>query len=175
MKDNLNIVLYHGSNIVVKKPNLYVGGTSHDFGRAFYLTTNFNQAIKWSKHKFIISNPQIKGLNVKGIASRFLINKNSIELLKIKKFDSPNEEWLKYVIDNRFNKEYAITPNYDLVIGPVIDGRLSWETLHRYKDDKISFEETIKLVQPNNLKDQWAFKTEKALKFLTFGGVDYGN
>lgn len=36
--------LYHGSTVVVKRPNIQKGRKATDFGRGFYTTTNFEQA-----------------------------------------------------------------------------------------------------------------------------------
>lgn len=41
--------LYHGSNEEVRKPELRPLNRAVDFGRAFYLTTDRAQAIKWAK------------------------------------------------------------------------------------------------------------------------------
>ena len=40
--------LYHGSTVVVKRPNIQKGRKATDFGRGFYTTTNFEQAKKWA-------------------------------------------------------------------------------------------------------------------------------
>jgi hypothetical protein len=46
------MLLYHGSDEIVKHPIIDYGRSNHDFGQAFYLITNFVQAAKWAKHKF---------------------------------------------------------------------------------------------------------------------------
>ena len=38
--------LYHGSTVVVKRPNIQKGRKATDYGRGFYTTTNFEQAKK---------------------------------------------------------------------------------------------------------------------------------
>jgi len=38
------VKLYHGSNVAVEKPELLPLARAVDFGRAFYLTTDFDQA-----------------------------------------------------------------------------------------------------------------------------------
>lgn len=45
------IILYHGSSSTVRKPKLYYCRTRHDFGKGFYLTSDFEQAKDWSKYK----------------------------------------------------------------------------------------------------------------------------
>ena len=44
-----NIVVYHGSYTEVQTPDLNKCKTGKDFGRGFYITTDKNQAIKFSR------------------------------------------------------------------------------------------------------------------------------
>ena len=74
---------------------------------------------------------------------------------------------------NRENIEIAVRNDYDLVIGPVMDGTRAWITLKLYSQRKISFDKTIEKIKPEKLKDQWAFKTIKAINLLSYGGVLY--
>ena len=41
--------LYHGSNLAVTKPKIINSKRSLDFGNAFYLTTDIEQAKRWTK------------------------------------------------------------------------------------------------------------------------------
>ena len=40
--------LYHGSNVIVENPKIIESDRALDFGKGFYLTTDFEQAKKWS-------------------------------------------------------------------------------------------------------------------------------
>lgn len=93
--------------------------------------------------------------------------------MNIKIFELPTKEWLNYVIRNRTNIEFALLSDYDIVIGPVVDGITSWITLNQYVNRLISFEETLELIKPKVLTDQWAFKTQKSINLLRYGGVYY--
>ena len=42
-------ILYHGSNMKVDKPMLLKGQRALDFGAGFYLTSSYEQAMKWAK------------------------------------------------------------------------------------------------------------------------------
>lgn len=165
------ISLYHGSDVIVSSPNLYIGKPRHDFGRAFYLTTSEEQAIKWSKYKFrkgIASSPKIK---YNFLVSKFSVDDKKLANLSVKIFDKPNEDWLNYVVNKRKSSRYAVERDYDLVIGPLIDGRKSWITLALYSKGKLSFKDTVERIKPESLKDQWAFKTQKAINILSYEGV----
>ena len=43
------MILYHGSNVGVKKPELLKVQRALDFGKGFYTTTDLDQASKWAK------------------------------------------------------------------------------------------------------------------------------
>ena len=57
--------LYHGSTMVVRKPNVKRGRKRTDFGRGFYLTTNFEQARRWALLK------QQREISTKAVVSVF--------------------------------------------------------------------------------------------------------
>lgn len=42
------MLLYHGSNVTVEKPNIIQSERTLDFGTGFYLTTDFEQAKRWA-------------------------------------------------------------------------------------------------------------------------------
>ena len=42
-------LLYHGSNVVVEHPRLLERTRALDFGAGFYLTSDFEQAMRWAK------------------------------------------------------------------------------------------------------------------------------
>ena len=43
------MILYHGSNIEVTKPQIIVSNRALDFGAGFYTTSSEDQAIRWAK------------------------------------------------------------------------------------------------------------------------------
>ena len=43
------MILYHGSNIVVDKPQILQSERLLDFGAGFYTTTNKEQSIRWAR------------------------------------------------------------------------------------------------------------------------------
>lgn len=165
--------LYHGSNVIVKRPRFNVGRPTHDFGQGFYLTSNFEQAKKWSRHKIRI-NPQFsKGNPYKFLVSEFLIDEKALLRISIKKFNAPDHEWLNYVVKNRKSLAFAKKRDYDLIVGPVVDGIGSWITLDKYFKKRITYKQTIEEISPENLKDQWVFKSQKSISLLKYGGVKY--
>ena len=45
------MILYHGSNVVIKNPISTKGRSDVDFGSGFYLTADKNMARKWASNK----------------------------------------------------------------------------------------------------------------------------
>lgn len=46
-----SITIYHGSNVIVEKPQIIVSGFYKDFGFGFYCTNIEKQARKWALTK----------------------------------------------------------------------------------------------------------------------------
>ena len=156
------IILYHGSNQPVENPKILESKRALDFGAGFYLTSSINQAEKWAK-----SVTLRRGIG-KPILNIFEFNEN-VNDLKVLKFEKANGDWLDYVVKNR--KKMPLIENYDLIIGPVANDS-TLPVINDYMDGKYTKEEAINHLLPQNMKDQFAFATEKALKYLKFTGVE---
>lgn len=89
--------LYHGSNVPVKVPKIISPLRALDFGAGFYLTTDFEQAKKWS-----ILKAERSGIG-KPIVSVFEISEEDINNLSVLKFNIANKDWLEFVSINRKN------------------------------------------------------------------------
>ena len=148
------IILYHGSNQPVENPKILESKRALDFGAGFYLTSSINQAEKWAK-----SVTLRRGIG-KPILNIFEFNEN-VNDLKVLKFEKANGDWLDYVVKNR--KKMPLIENYDLIIGPVANDS-TLPVINDYIDGKYTKEEAINHLLPQNLKDQFTFVTEKALK-----------
>lgn len=151
--------LYHGSNIIVKTPKILEPVRSLDFGAGFYLTTDFEQAKKWS-----ILKTERSGIG-RPTVSVYEILEENMKKLCILKFDSANKNWLEFVSMNRKNE--IIEDNSDIIIGPVAnDNTMPVITLYLRGDYDVN--EALKRLLPQKLKDQIVFKNEKSLSYLKF-------
>ena len=131
-----------------------------DFGNAFYLTTDLEQAKKWAK---LITTRRNEGIPTVSVFEFY----DTTEI-KILKFDTPNQEWLKLISTNRKLKYYK--NNYDIIIGPVANDN-TMPVINLYLSGRYTKEEALKRLLTQKLKDQYAFKTPKSLKYLTFKEV----
>lgn len=151
------MILYYGSNMVVEKPKIIEQNRFLDFGTGFYTTTNQSQtenlAIKVAKRR--------GGIPILNI---YEIDDNLLNY-KIKEFETPNEEWLDFVSDNR-NGVY-INEEYDLIIGPVANDDV-YRTFQLYSLGLLTKEQTLEVLKIKKLYNQYVFKTVSLISCLKF-------
>ncbi|MDR0832425.1 MAG: DUF3990 domain-containing protein [Bacillales bacterium] len=155
-----NIKLYHGSLVIVEKPDINHSKSKHDFGNGFYLTSVKEQAFRWTKRSIRNKNKKIGYLNIYD----FNVELARRDLL-IKIFEKPSLEWLDFVINNRGKKAFDF--NYDLVIGPVANDN-AYETIKLYELGRYPLELTLEKLKVEKLRDQYLFHTEKSIKYFNF-------
>jgi len=153
------MILYHGSNVIVREPKLMPQVRALDFGRAFYLTSDFEQAAKWARTSVLRRG------NGAATVSSFELGESRLATLNVLRFDSPNVEWLRFVTRNR--AEQIDDSGYDVVAGPVANDN-TMPVLNLYFKGAYSEEEALKRLLPQRLSDQYAMKTEAALACLSF-------
>lgn len=149
--------LYHGSNVGIDQPKLFPAARALDFGNGFYLTSDFEQAKKWS---ILTVKRRREG---SPSVSVFEVDEQKLNQLNILRFDSPNTEWLRYVSSNRKNMNFGDCR--DIVVGPVANDN-TMPVLNLYLKGDYDEDEAIKRLLPQKLKDQYVFKTEEAVSIL---------
>ncbi|NBI13172.1 DUF3990 domain-containing protein [[Haemophilus] felis] len=151
--------LYHGSNEEIKQPKIRQNLRALDFGGGFYLTSNIQQAQRWSH---VVTKRRQQG---SATVNCYLLDKKIFTELSVLHFNAADEDWLEFVVANR--KMLPMPQQYDLVIGPVADDA-TLPVIDDYMDGKYTKEEAIVRLLPQNLTDQYAFLTENALTYLSF-------
>lgn len=163
------MILYHGSNVEIKKIDLSKCRKYKDFGQGFYCTSIKKQAefmaIRTTKRQ-AIGTPLVNEFEL----NEEIFNDKEI---KIKRFDSkPTEEWAQFILNNRdmnFKETDSLScksdNKYDLVIGPVADDDIV-ALLWQVKDSYTTIPEIIDKLKYKELTDQYSFHTEKSLKYL---------
>lgn len=147
-------IIYHGSNVVVQRPEILINGYYKDFGYGFYCTNIRKQAKRWALTK--------RG---KSIINNYIYKENST--LKICSFEEMTEEWLEFVVNCRRGREHE----FDIVEGPMADDQI-WDYVEDFIAGNISraaFWELAKFKYPTH---QIVFCTEEALKTLHFEGSE---
>ena len=156
------MILYHGSNVEVKEPILLKVQRELDFGKGFYTTSDMEQAARWAW----------RTAKRRGESNAFVtvyeVNEDELKNIRLLSFDSPNVEWLNFVVKNR--KGEYIAGNWDIISGPVADDQTA-QVIDLYLEGAYDEEEAIRRFLTQRLKDQYAFKTKEALKLLIFKEV----
>lgn len=150
------MILYHGSNVEIKQPNLKYSRSNVDFGRGFYMTPIYEQAKKWGE-KFISRGES-------GVVSEYEFDDNLLNQLKVKKFDAYTEDWLYFIMCCRSGKDLS---TYDIVIGGVANDKV-FNTVELFFDGLIDKNQAIKRLRYEKPNLQVCFRTEKALSMLKF-------
>ena len=154
------MILYHGSFLKIAEPDLTHSRSNVDFGRGFYVTPLYEQAVKWCG--------KFKRRGKGGVISRYEFDGSQEAELKTLKFDSYSEDWLDFILNCRSGKD---TTDYDLVIGGVANDK-GFNTVELYFDGLIDKIETINRLRYGKPKLQLCFRTEKALELLRFEGSE---
>lgn len=90
--------LYHGSNMRVTQIDLSKSRPAKDFGRAFYLSSEKEQAIEMARFKVETFGGQIT-------LNEFALDEAEINDLKCLRFDEYNEAWARFILANRATED----------------------------------------------------------------------
>ena len=151
--------LYHGSNVEVVTPKLMQCARALDFGQAFYLTSDFDQASRWAKTSVL------RRKEGRAIVSVYEFDESAASQLRALNFPGPDAAWLKYVSQNR--NGMIDTADYDIVSGPVANDN-TMPVLNLYFKGAYSEDEALRRLLPQRLKDQFAMKTDAAIACLSY-------
>lgn len=155
--------LYHGSNVTVERPMILPEGRALDFGNGFYLTSSEKQASSWARTVTRRRHTATPILNI------YDMPEDAFGVLDVLRFESANEDWLDFIVANR--KRLPLAGKHDVVIGPVANDS-TLPVINEYMSGGYPKHVAIELLLPQNLTDQFAFLTPRALGHLRFeGGV----
>lgn len=152
--------LYHGTNVAFNNISLLKSKPNKDFGRGFYLSPNYEQALEMAQ----IKTEQLQEGTL--IVMTFEIDEKEMEKLQILRFDEYNEDWAKFILANRNNSTKKTIHQYDIVIGPIADDKVGLQ-LWRYENELIDLSTLVqKLKYMKGMTFQYFFGTTKALSLL---------
>ena len=157
------MILYHGSTDIVERPEIRKGEVYLDFGVGFYLTASSEQAERWARIKMKRSNVSVGYVSV--YEFDFATAKKK---LTYRIFDTADEEWLKFVVDNRRGAD--VGDLIDVHVGPVADDNV-YRSIRLFETGAYDAEYTVKKLKTETLHDQWTLHTESALSYLEFKEV----
>lgn len=159
------MILYHGSIIEVKQPQVIKTELGRDFGFGFYTTDIKGQAIRWAKRKAKIEKHRIKN-NCKAILNIYEWDDEFCkDKLYIKNFEGPSMEWLEFVIKCR--SDIKFTHGYDIAIGNIANDNVG-ETVSYVIQGVMRKEDAVERLKFETINNQISFHTQEALTYLKF-------
>lgn len=151
--------LYHGSTVTVRKPSLRPGRLNADFGKGFYTTSNYEQAVRWAHIK------KEREEAMRAVVSVYAFNEDLLDSpdLNIRLFTGADESWLYFVTGCRKSHPH----DFDLVQGPVANDKV-FTTVNLFESGVLSAEAAIIQLKAYKTYDQLSFHTDKTIKALRF-------
>lgn len=135
------MIVYHGSYIEVKKPDVLLSRANVDFGKGFYTTPLYEQAVKWAK--------RFKVKRGSSIVSGYELNEKEMHRkFSVKEFTTYSDDWLDYIVACRSGR---CLDKYDVVIGGVANDKV-FDTIELFFDgliDKAVAIERLRYEKPN--------------------------
>ena len=155
------MILYHGSNVEVRKPSLRPSRKNTDFGKGFYTTTNKEQAEHWTSIKQERAKTEKRIVSVFEVDDALLTSSD----LRIREFHGVDEAWLNFVVACR----KGVPHNFDLVFGPVANDKV-FTTVNLYESGVLDAPAAIAQLKAYKTYNQLSFHSEKVITALKFVG-----
>lgn len=155
--------LYHGSTIKIETILLEKSKPYKDFGKAFYLSAEREQAKE-------LAESRVSFLGGETVINEFEFDEKLLiegveEPLRVKIFPHYCLEWAEFVWNNR-DEEQDYTHNYDIVYGPIANDTIGYQ-MRQYREEFTDLRGFLKgLKYRKGETFQYAFCTERALKHL---------
>ena len=153
------MLLYHGSSVIVRQPELLSNQRALDFGAGFYTTSDLQQAKQWAERKALRLSQK------DAFVSCYQIDEAIFQAWQVLSFAAADERWLDFVVANRTGKNFDNL--FDLIIGKVANDK-TISVITYYINGIYDKQETIRRLLPQKLSDQYVFKTQKSLNQLNF-------
>lgn len=168
------LILYHGSQSIIERPQFGVGKSYNDYGLGFYCTENIDLAKEWACTA-----------ESDGFANQYCLHTNNLRLFSLSGEELHILNWLAVLAQNRTfrlssdlaieAKEYLLTeflPDlnpYDIIRGyRADDSYFSFATA--FLSGGLSLAQLSKAMLLGKLGEQVMLKSEKAFSCLEFLG-----
>lgn len=150
------MTVYHGSSVVVERPDVLHSYRPLDFGKGFYVTTVEEQAERWARRK-----KDLLG-SARAVVNRYDMS-TQYDGLKYKGFEDNLSEWIDFICLCRAGgSEYQ---RYDLIYGKVADDKV-FRVVDLYRAGIWDKERALTEIKAYPDYDQYAFITQKAIDEL---------
>ena len=153
--------LYHGSYLEIERIDLSKSRPYKDFGQAFYLSADEQQA--WERAYAAIT---LWGGQPSVTEYEFDEQLMTSGELRVLHFEEYSEEWADFIFANRERRKPSFKHDYDIVYGPIANDNVG-EQVALFKGGYISKERFLrKLKNMRGITYQYAFCSEAAISKL---------
>lgn len=155
------MLVYHGSYVAVKAPDIAHSRNNIDFGKGFYVTPFQEQAESWARRQ-----KDRKGI---GVVSIYDLREECFSQVRVMKFEKYTEEWLDYITKCRDGKDEG---KYDVIMGGIANDKI-FNTIELYFDELIDKKEAIKRLSFEEPNLQICIHSQKVIdRFLQYVGSE---
>lgn len=156
------MILYHGSNTEIVEIDLSKCYKYKDFGQAFYLTLDKEQAL-------VVADAKVSIFGGYPVLNAFEFEEHLLfdGMLSYRSFDKYDEEWADFIYRHRDEKQVPpYMHDYDVVFGPIANDRVGMQ-VRNFREGNIDLAELLKRLEyMKGVTFQYAFCTEKAIRYL---------
>ena len=144
--------LYHSSNVIVEYPDTQHSRRYLDFGCGFYLTSLYEQAVRYAQ--------RFKRRGQQAWLNTYEFSIRDESQWSIMRFDTYDKNWLEFVAQCRDGNDVG---DYDMIIGGIANDRVIL-TLDRYFAREISQEDALGLLKFEKPNIQYCIRSERMLQ-----------
>ena len=171
------LVLYHGSPVVVEAPRLEFGRPHNDYGQGFYCTEQVELAREWA------CGAEGRG----GFANRYRLQAGMLRTLDLSSDEFTALHWLALLLANRvfdaktpievqgkryLAQHFAVeTSDYDVVRGWRADDSY-FSFARSFLRNTISYEQLSRAMRLGDLGEQVVLVSPRAFEHLAFEGAE---
>lgn len=185
-------VCYHGTTTIQQIKMMQSQGIqleysakATDFGQGFYVTTNYEQAKSWAQRKamkerseYLLENQITDQVSVddmiQPVILKYKLSLSSLKQLKGQVFNSPNEGWADFILENRTVPLPYTQIAYDYAVGPVADGNV-FRIMLNLQHGRINKSEFHAAIHPKGQMkayNQLSLNSLKSVQCLYYRGSD---
>ncbi len=154
--------LYHGTNMAFSQVDLAECRPNKDFGRGFYLTPVFDDAVHMARRT-------VRRYGGRPFVMSFEFDEASLAGVSVRRFDEPTEGWAMFVMANRradaTSPDHNLDERHGLVVGPIANDDLAM-LFRQFERGLVTTEMLIHAMRFKRLTIQYSFHTEAALRSL---------
>lgn len=171
------MLLYHGSDHVIKRPEFGAGKKHNDYGRGFYCTENIELAKEWAVSE-----------DADGYVNKYSIDTSRLSILDINSEEYTMLHWLGILLKNRIftlstplereAKKY-IMDNFNISLDgiDIVKGYRADDSYFSYARDfisgVISYEQLSKALRLGMLGEQYCLVSQKSFTEIEYVGNEY--